>query len=94
MKALPQLREALFDHPAVVALLGREPAPAKVDDDTGNLLDVVEVEGRTGLDRMTITEMIGRGAFPRAVAKDNRGNRLRRESAVERWQADLNSALV
>ena len=60
---------------------------ATADDESGALLSVAEVEGRTGIDRKAITEMIGRGAFPRSVAKDNRGNRLWRESTVERWIA-------
>ncbi len=88
MKALPRLRAALFDHPAVLALLGREPTPAAAEDDaSGRLLNVTEVEARTGLDREALWEMIGRGTFPRAAAKDRRGHRLWRESAVERWRA-------
>ena len=50
---------------------------------SGALLNVVEVEARTGFDRKTITEMIVRGSFPRSVAKDNRGNRQWRE--WKRW---------
>ena len=50
---------------------------------SGALLNVVEVEARTGFDRKTITEMIVRGSFPRSVAKDNRGNRQWRE--WQRW---------
>jgi predicted DNA-binding transcriptional regulator AlpA/predicted DNA-binding protein (UPF0251 family) len=85
LKTLPRLREALFDHPAVLALLGRDAPPQEVDDDDGPLLDAKEVEERTGVNRKSLMEMIGRGAFPRSVAKDNRGARLWRESAVERW---------
>lgn len=84
-KALPRLREMLVGHPAVAAVLGRQPTPKEVDDETSKLLSVGEVEARTGLDRKVIAEKIGAGAFPRSVAKDNRGNRLWREAAVERW---------
>jgi predicted DNA-binding transcriptional regulator AlpA len=84
LKVLPRLREALVDHPAVLALLGREQV-AEVDDDDGLLLNAKEVEERTGIDRKNLLDMIGRGTFPRAIAKDRRGHRLWRQSAVERW---------
>lgn len=85
-KIVARLREALVDHPAALALLGREPATIATDDDGfGALIGIVEVEERTGLDRKAIAEMLGRGAFPRSAARDNRRARLWRESAVERW---------
>ncbi|MEO9228883.1 MAG: sigma factor-like helix-turn-helix DNA-binding protein [Devosia sp.] len=85
-KIVGRLRATLHDHPAVMAMLRREPAPSEdKDDESVALLSIAEVEARTGLERKAITDMIGRGAFPRSVTKDNRGNRLWRESAVERW---------
>ncbi len=90
-KAVPRLREALFDHPAVLEILGREPGEVEDDDGSGRLLSTAEVEALTGLDREEIFERIGRGGFPRAVAADNRRHRLWRESAVEKWRAQHES---
>ena len=82
-----RLREALVDDPAALALLGREPALADDDDEAGRLLSTKEVEHLTGLNRATMVDMIGRGTFPRSIARDRRRHRLWRESAVEKWRA-------
>lgn len=85
-RIIERLREGLRDDPAVLALLGHDPAPAEGDEDSSRLLSTAEVEARTGIDRKALAEMVARGDFPRAAAKDNRGHRLWREAAVERWR--------
>lgn len=84
-RIIERLREGLRDDPAVLALLGHDPSPVEVDDDSSPLMSTAAVEACTGIDRKALAEMIDRGDFPRATAKDNRGHRLWRESAVERW---------
>lgn len=92
-KVVSRLREALFDNPAVLALLGHEPVPAteETDDVDGLLLNAKDVRARTGRNPDELTEMISRGAFPRPVTRDRRGQRLWRESAVERWRGERHS---
>ena len=86
-----RLREALVDDPAALALLGREPAPTEEDDADGRLLNSKEVADLTGLDKAIVVDMMGRGTFPRSVARDRRGHRLWRESAVLKGRAQQES---
>ncbi len=90
-EAVPRLREALVAHPVIMELLGKD-ASKVVDngaDEPGELLSVAEVEKRTGLSRGEMSDLIGRGTFPRAVMVTGNGNRRWSSIAVERWLAHM-----
>ncbi|ODU67779.1 MAG: hypothetical protein ABT00_20240 [Bordetella sp. SCN 68-11] len=88
MTAARRLRTALANHPAVLGILGRTPLLEERDDeDDSALLSAKDLRARTGLAAADLTERISRGEFPPHALRDRRGQRLWRESAVERWQA-------